>query len=329
MSTATLTRPGTALDIQTMSPSMEVEIAGIKFQNPVMSASGCFGWGEEYARFFDLRRLGALCGKAVTPRPRLGNPYVRIAETPGGMLNAIGLQNPGIDGFLSTILPRVRELEIPILVNISANSLQEYVDLCGTLSQQDGVTAIELNLSCPNVGRGGAEFCVVPEAVTETVGACRKVCGVPLIPKLSPNTTDIVALARAAEAAGADAVSLINTLVGMAIDIDRQAPLLGNKTGGLSGPAVKPIALRMVYEVSGAVSIPVIGIGGITTWRDVVEFLMAGATAVQIGTANFFNPVAIPEAIDGLERWLKQREIADVRQIIGVARKNAPGPSAH
>lgn len=329
MSAATLARPEALPEIRTMSPSLEVEIAGIKLQNPVMSASGCFGWGEEYARFYDLRRLGALCGKAVTPRPRPGNPHVRIAETPGGMLNAIGLQNPGIEGFLSTILPRVRELEIPILVNVSANSLQEYVDLCGTLSQQDGVTAIELNLSCPNVGRGGAEFCVVPEAVSETVGACRKVCRVPLIPKLSPNTTDIVALARAAEAAGADAVSVINTLVGMAIDIDRQAPLLGNRTGGLSGPAIKPVALRMVYEVSGALSIPVIGIGGITTWRDVVEFLMAGATAVQIGTANFFNPVAIPEAIDGLEQWLREREIPDVRQIIGVARKNAPGPAAH
>ena len=302
-------------------PSLAVEIAGIRFQNPVMSASGCFGWGEEYARFFDLRCLGALVGKAVTPRPRPGNPRTRIAETPAGMLNAIGLQNPGVEGFLETILPRVRELGVPVLVNVSANSLQEYVDLCGVLSTQAGVTAIELNLSCPNVGRGGAEFCVVPEAVGETVAACRAVCRVPLIPKLSPNTTDIVALARAAEAAGADAVSLINTVVGMAIDIDRRAPVLGNRTGGLSGPAVKPIALRMVYEVAGAVSIPVIGIGGITTWRDVVEFLMAGATAVQIGTASFFNPVAIPEAIQGLETWLRAQGIADVNEIIGAARQ--------
>ncbi len=302
-------------------PSLEVELAGMKLKNPVMSASGCFGWGEEYARFFDLNRMGALVGKAVTPRPRPGNPDVRIAETPAGMLNAIGLQNPGPEGFLNQILPRVRLLDLPVWVNVSANSLQEYVDLCDLLSQADGVSAIELNLSCPNVGRGGAEFCVVQEAVRETVSACRKVCRVPLIPKLSPNTTDVVALARAAEEAGADAVSLINTLVGMAIDIDRRRPVLGNQTGGLSGPAVKPIALRMVYEVSGAISIPVVGIGGIACWQDAVEFLMAGAAAVQVGTANFFNPTAIPEVIDGLENWLREKQIGDVREIIGVARQ--------
>ena len=313
MSLTTETPPATA-------PKLGVEIAGMALKNPVMSASGCFGWGEEYARFFDLSRLGALVGKAVTPRPRPGNPHVRIAETPAGMLNAIGLQNPGIEGFLSTILPRVRELGVPIWVNVSANSIQEYVDLCGTLSVQEGVSAIELNLSCPNVGRGGAEFCVVPEAVAETVGACRAVCRVPLIPKLSPNTTNIVALALAAEEAGADAVSLINTLVGMAIDIDHRRPVLGNRTGGLSGPAVKPVALRMVYEVVGAVNIPVIGIGGIAHWRDAVEFLIAGATAVQVGTANFMNPLAIPQILDGLETWLQEKGIADVREIIGAAR---------
>jgi dihydroorotate dehydrogenase (NAD+) catalytic subunit len=310
-------------------PNLEVTLAGMRLKNPVMSASGCFGWGEEYARFWDLRRMGALVGKAVTPRPRPGNPDVRIAETPAGMLNAIGLQNPGPDGFLNTILPRVRKLEIPIWVNVSANSLQEYVDLCDLLSRAEGVSAIELNLSCPNVGRGGAEFCVVPEAVSETVSACRKVCRVPLIPKLSPNTTDVVALARAAEEAGADAVSLINTVVGMAIDIERRRPVLGNTTGGLSGPAVKPIALRMVYEVAGAVSIPVVGIGGISCWQDAVEFLMAGAAAVQVGTASFFNPTAIPEVIDGLEAWLREKGIADVREIIGVARaapKASPTP---
>jgi dihydroorotate dehydrogenase (NAD+) catalytic subunit len=297
-----------------------VEIAGMRLKNPVMSASGCFGWGEEYARFWDLNQMGALVGKAVTPRPRPGNPGQRIAETPAGMLNAIGLQNPGVEGFLSTILPRVRKLDLPVWVNVSANSLQEYVELCGTLSQAEGVAAIELNLSCPNVGRGGAEFCVTPAAVQETVSACREACRVPLIPKLSPNTTDIVGLARAAEAGGADAVSLINTLVGMAVDVERRRPVLGNRTGGMSGPAVKPIALRMVYEVAGAVSIPVVGIGGITGWRDALEFLMAGATAVQVGTANFFNPMAIPETIAGLERWLAEHGVADVREIIGAAR---------
>jgi dihydroorotate dehydrogenase (NAD+) catalytic subunit len=307
------------------APNLSVEIAGLTLKNPVMSASGCFGWGEEYARFFDLQRLGALVGKAVTPRPRPGNPHTRIAETPAGMLNAIGLQNPGVEGFLETILPRVREIGVPIWVNVSANSLQEYVDLCAVLSVQEGVSAIELNLSCPNVGRGGAEFCVVPEAVGETVSACRAVCRLPLIPKLSPNTTNIVALALAAEAAGADAVSMINTLVGMAIDIDHRRPVLGNRTGGLSGPAVKPVALRMVYEVCGAVSIPVIGIGGIATWRDAVEFLMAGATAVQVGTANFMNPLAIPQVLDGLEAWLREKQIADVREIIGAARPAQTG----
>jgi dihydroorotate dehydrogenase (NAD+) catalytic subunit len=301
-------------------PSLAVEIAGMRLKNPVMSASGCFGWGEEYARFFDLNRMGALVGKAVTPRPRSGNPDVRIAETPAGMLNAIGLQNPGLDGFLETILPRVRGLDLPVWVNVSANSIQEYVDLCAAISAAEGVAAIELNLSCPNVGRGGAEFCVTPEAVSETVAACRAACRVPLIPKLSPNTTDIVALALAAEEAGADAVSLINTLVGMAIDIERRRPMLGNRTGGLSGPAVKPVALRMVYEVAGAVSVPVVGIGGISSWRDAVEFMMAGATAIQVGTANFFNPLAIPEILQGLEDWLRDKGIADVREIIGAAR---------
>lgn len=303
-----------------MEPSMAVEIAGMRLQNPVMSASGCFGWGEEYARFYDLNRLGALVGKAVTPVPRPGNPGVRIAETPAGMLNAIGLQNPGVDGFFEKILPRVRQLTVPIWVNVSANSLEQYIELCERISQAEGVSAIELNLSCPNVGRGGAEFCVTPEAVKHTVSACKAVCKVPLIPKLSPNTTDIVALARAAEEAGADAVSMINTFVGMAIDVDRRRPVLGNRTGGMSGPAVKPVALRMVYEASAAVSIPVIGIGGISTWRDAVEFLMAGAAAVQVGTANFFNPVAIPEVIDGLQAWLREKGISDVREIIGAAR---------
>ena len=308
------------LNTQYPTPSLAVEIAGMRLKNPVMSASGCFGWGEEYARFWDLNRMGALVGKAVTPRPRPGNPGQRIAETPAGMLNAIGLQNPGVEGFLATILPRVRKLDLPVWVNVSANSLQEYVELCGTLSQAEGVAAIELNLSCPNVGRGGAEFCVTPAAVQETVSACREACRVPLIPKLSPNTTDIVGLARAAEAGGADAVSLINTLVGMAVDVERRRPVLGNRTGGMSGPAVKPIALRMVYEVAGAVSIPVVGIGGITGWRDALEFLMAGATAVQVGTANFFNPMAIPDTIAGLERWLAEHGVADVREIIGAAR---------
>lgn len=305
---------------QSARPNLSVTVAGMELKNPVMPASGCFGWGEEYARFFDLTDMGALVGKAVTPRPRPGNAGVRIVETPSGMLNAIGLQNPGPEAFLRDVLPRVRELGIPIWVNVSANALQEYVDLCGLISSQPGVSAIELNLSCPNVGRGHAEFCVTPEAVMETVSACRPVCRTPLIPKLSPNTTDITALARAAEAAGADALSMINTFVGMVIDIDKRRPVLGNRTGGMSGPAVRPIAVRMVYEVAGAVSIPIIGIGGISTWRDALEFLMAGATAVQVGTASFFNPRAIPEVIQGLETWMVDHGVANIREVIGAAR---------
>jgi dihydroorotate dehydrogenase (NAD+) catalytic subunit len=309
-----------AAPIPSTSVRLAVDLCGLRLANPVMSASGCFGWGEEYALFFDLRMMGALVGKAVTPRARPGNPKQRIAETPAGMLNAIGLQNPGVEGFLNRILPRVRELGIPIIVNVSANSLEEYVRLVERLSRAEGVSAVELNLSCPNVGRGGAEFCVVPAAVEETVAACRAVCGVPLIPKLSPNTTDVVALALAAQEAGADAISLINTVVGMAIDIDQRRPVLGNRTGGLSGPAIKPIALRMVYETAGAVRIPIIGIGGISCWQDAVEFLMAGATAVQVGTANFYNPRAIPEVLTGLRDWLAREGISDVREIVGIAR---------
>lgn len=302
-------------------PSLAVEVAGLRLKNPVMPASGCFGWGEEYARFYDLNKLGALVGKAVTPRPRPGNHGVRITETPGGMLNAIGLQNPGIEGFKEQILPRVRQLSIPVIVNVSANSIEEYARLTRELTEAGGIAAIELNLSCPNVGRGGAEFCVNPQAVHETVTACRRETTLPLIPKLSPNVTDIVGLARAAKEAGADAVSLINTLVGMAVDVERRAPILGNRTGGLSGPAVKPVALRMVYEVAAAVDIPILGIGGIATARDAVEFLMAGATAVQVGTANFFNPRACPEIIAGLSDWLRDHNITDVRQIVRAAHR--------
>ena len=301
------------------APSLAVQIGPLELRNPVMPASGCFGWGEEFAQFYDLNLLGALVGKAVTPLPRQGSAGQRILETPGGMLNAIGLQNPGPDAFVETILPRVTTLDLPIIVNVSAFSLEEYVALVERLGQTEGVDAIELNLSCPNAGRDDASFSVTPEAVHEVVAACRKVLTKPLIPKLSPNTTDIAALAKAAEEAGADAVSLINTLVGMAIDIEHRRPFLGNVTGGLSGPAVKPIALAMVYEVVGAVKIPVIGIGGITTWRDALEFLMAGATAVQVGTANFVNPRACPEIIEGLSGWLVEHNVSDIRQIIGAA----------
>jgi dihydroorotate dehydrogenase (NAD+) catalytic subunit len=284
-----------------------------------MTASGCFGWGEAYERFFDLNRLGALVGKAITRRPRPGNPDERICETPAGMLNAIGLQNTGVDDFLERILPRLRNLTCPVVANISGTSIDDYAHLARVLSAAEGVGAIEINVSCPNVGRGGIEFCVEPAAVAEVVAAVREATPRTVICKLSPNVTDIVAIARAAEAAGADALSLINTLVGMAIHVSERRPVLGNRTGGLSGPAVKPIALRMVYEVSQSVAIPVIGIGGIATASDALEFLMAGASAIQVGTANFVNPMACPQMIDGLREFCEREGIADLQEIIGAA----------
>jgi dihydroorotate dehydrogenase (NAD+) catalytic subunit len=300
-------------------PSLAVTIGRLALKNPVMTASGCFGWGEAYERFFDLNRLGALVGKAITRQPRPGNPGTRICETPAGMLNAIGLQNTGIDDFTAQILPRLRSFSCPIVANISGASVEDYAFLARRLSEAAGVAAIEINVSCPNVGRGGVEFCVEPGAVAEVVAAVRRETERTVICKLSPNVTDIVAIARAAEAAGADAVSLINTLVGMAIDVKRRRPLLGNSTGGLSGPAVKPVALRMVYEVARVVRVPVIGIGGIASVEDALQFLMAGATAVQVGTANFFNPMACPQIIDGLDACCRAEGIADIRDLIGAA----------
>jgi dihydroorotate dehydrogenase (NAD+) catalytic subunit len=306
---------------------MGVRIGDIEMKNPVMTASGCFGWGEEYRRFFDLNRLGALVGKAITPQPRPGNPDVRITETAGGMLNAIGLQNPGLDGFLETILPRLQDLECPIIANISADSVAGFARLAEALSGEEKVTGIEINVSCPNVGRGGVEFCVEPQTVAEVVSAVRRATSRTVICKLSPNVTDIVAIARAAEGAGADAVSLINTLVGLALNVHTRRPILGNGTGGLSGPAVKPIALRMVAEVAAAVRIPVIGIGGIATATDALEFLIAGASAIQVGTANFFNPMACPEIIDGLRDFLAEQGIADIHELIGTLQP--PSARAH
>lgn len=299
-------------------PSLAVSLGRLRLANPVMTASGCFGWGESYARFFDLNRLGALVGKAITRQPRPGNPGTRICETPAGMLNAIGLQNTGVDDFRERILPRLRELSCPIVANVSGTSVADYAFLARELSIE-GVAAIEINVSCPNVGRGGVEFCVEPGAVAEVVAAVRRETEHFVICKLSPNVTDVAAIARAAEGAGADAVSLINTLVGMAIDVRRRRPVLGNRTGGLSGPAVKPIALRMVYDVARAVSIPVIGIGGIATAEDAIQFLMAGAAAVQVGTANFVNPTACPQIIDGLVAYCLAEGLSSITEIIGAA----------
>ena len=295
---------------------LSVNIAGISLKNPVIAASGTFGFGREYSSYFDLSRLGGIAVKGLTLRPRKGNPPPRIAETPAGILNSVGLQNPGVHAFIRDEIPFLRRYDTAIIANASGNTVEEYEEMVRILSDAD-VDAIELNLSCPNVKEGCMVFGSSASGIAQVVSRARKLCRKPLIVKLTPNVTDICELARAAEAAGADAVSLINTLLGMAIDARTRRPVLGNITGGLSGPAVKPIALRMVYEVSRAVKIPVIGMGGITTGTDVVEFLLAGASAVMIGTAGFVNPYAWVEAIDGLETYMLENGVRSVSELIG------------
>jgi dihydroorotate dehydrogenase (NAD+) catalytic subunit len=310
-------RSGVATREPVERPSLEVEIGRLRLQNPVMSASGCFGWGAEYAPFFDLNRLGALVGKAVTIRPRRGNPGVRIAETPAGMLNAIGLQNDGLDAWLTKTLPRLEGLSCAVIANLSATSVAEYAALARAMHAAPRVDGLEINVSCPNVGRDGVDFCVEPDSVGAVVRAVRAETDKTVICKLSPNVTDIVSIALSAEAAGADGLSVVNTFIGMAVNVEARRPVLANVTGGLSGPCIKPIALRMVYEVASAVGVPVIGIGGITTARDALEFLIAGATAIQVGTANFTNPLTCPQIIVGIEDYLSRHGYADVRQVIG------------
>ncbi len=281
--------------------NLEINIAGIKLKNPVIAASGCFGFGREYSRYFDLNRLGGIAVKGLTKLARKGNPPPRIAETPSGILNSVGLQNPGVKTFIEKEIPFLRSYGIAIIANASGNTIEDYEYMVEILSSAD-VDGIELNLSCPNVKEGCMSFGSTSNGVFEVVSRVKKKAGKPLIVKLTPNVTDITEIARAAETAGADSVSLINTLLGMAIDAKTKRPILGNVTGGLSGPAVKPIALRMVYQVSKAVKIPIIGMGGISNGTDAVEFLLAGASAVMLGTAGFVNPMAWVETIEGLEK---------------------------
>jgi len=298
-------------------PNLAVNLAGIAMRNPVMTASGTCGYGREYLAFYDVNELGAIVVKGLTREPRLGNPVPRIAETPAGILNAIGLQNPGLDVFIREEIPYFKELTVPVIVNIAGNTVDDYRTLAAALDKAGGIAALEVNISCPNVKKGGMAFGTDPDAAYEAVRAVRQETGLPVIAKLSPNVASIAAIAKSVEAAGADAVSLINTLVGMAIDIKTRRPVLGNTIGGLSGPAVKPVALRMVWEVSRAVQVPVIGMGGISTAADAIEFLLAGATAVAIGTANFVNPRAPVDIIDGIGRYLAENGIADVKELIG------------
>ncbi len=298
-------------------PDLRVTIGGLELPNPVMTASGTFGYGEEFASYVNLHRLGAVVVKGISLQPRAGNPPPRIVETACGMLNAIGLENVGVDRFLSEKLPYLRRANARVVVNVLGDSIDDYRALAERLSDAEGISALEINISCPNVKKGGVAFgtdAKMARAVTEAV---RNATRLPVIVKLSPNVTDITAIASAAADGGADAVSLINTLLGMAIDIRSRRPRLANVVGGLSGPAVKPVALRMVWQVARTVSIPVVGIGGITSAEDAIEFLIAGATAVEVGTANFINPRATEEILAGLIAYLKEHRLASVRELIG------------
>ena len=299
-----------------MSDLLSINLAGIPMKNPLMTASGTFGFGEEFADFLELSQVGAIVVKGLTREPRRGNAGRRIAETPSGMLNCIGLQNPGIEVFLRETLPRIRRYGAPIIANINGNVVDDYAFLAEALDDS-GVAGIEVNISCPNTQHGCMAFGVVPETAATVTAAVKKRTKLPVIVKLSPNVTDITVIAKAVEEAGADAVSLINTLVGMAIDTRTWKPVLGNVVGGLSGPAVKPVALRMVWQTAQAVKIPVIGMGGIATANDAVEFFLAGAQAVAIGAANFVNPYSIRDVAAGLTTYLESRGLAHVDQLVG------------
>ncbi|MCK5540265.1 MAG: dihydroorotate dehydrogenase [Deltaproteobacteria bacterium] len=301
---------------------LKVEIApGVILKNPVLTASGTFGYGREYAPYFDIAKLGAIVTKGLSLQPKTGNPGVRITETACGMLNSIGLENIGVEKFLADELPILRKLDATVIVNIFGNNQSDYTALAAKLDGVTGIAALEINISCPNVKAGGIQFGTDPQAAAKLIAAVRKKTSLPLITKLSPNVSDIVAIAKAVEEAGSDSLSLINTLLGMAIDLDRKRPILGNVTGGLSGPAIKPVALRMVYQVAQAVSIPIIGIGGITSARDALEFLLAGASAIEIGTANFINPQTAIEIVEGIENYLKGQKCAKITDFIGKLEK--------
>ena len=295
---------------------LNTKIGSLELKNPVMTASGTFGYGTEYADFMDINRLGAIIVKGTTLNPRQGNPYPRMAETPSGMLNAVGLQNKGVDYFVDHIYPEVRKFQTNVIVNVSGSSIEDYAQCASIINTLDDIPAIELNISCPNVKQGALQFGQDPKVLEEVTKEIKAHAKQPVIMKLSPNVTSIKDMALAAEAGGADAISLINTLIGMKIDIYRKKFVLANRTGGFSGPAVKPVAVRMVYEASHAVKIPVIGMGGIATGEDAVEFLMAGATAVSVGTANFAEPRSTENVIKGIEDYMISQKIDDIKDIV-------------
>jgi dihydroorotate dehydrogenase (NAD+) catalytic subunit len=296
---------------------LSVNIGQLSLSNPVMTASGTFGYGKEFADFIDLSKLGGIIVKGTTLHHREGNPYPRMAETPSGMLNAVGLQNKGVDYFIEHIYPEIKDIQSRMIVNVSGSAVEDYVATAEKINELEQIPAIELNISCPNVKQGGMAFGVSAKGCSEVVKAVREVYKKTLIVKLSPNVTDITEIARAAEASGADSVSLINTLLGMAIDAEKRRPLLSTVTGGMCGAAVKPIALRMVWQTAKAVKIPVVGLGGIMNWRDAVEFLLAGATAIEIGTANFIDPTVTVKVAEGINAYLDRHGFKSVREIIG------------
>lgn len=296
---------------------LSVKIGSLTLKNPVMTASGTFGYGEEFADFIDLSRLGGIIVKGTTLNARQGNPYPRMVETPSGMLNAVGLQNKGVDYFKENIYPRIKDIDTNIIVNVSGASVDDYVGVAERLNDLDKVPAIEVNISCPNVKQGGMAFGTTCSGAESVVSAVRKAWDRTMIVKLSPNVTDIAEIARAAESAGADAVSLTNTFLGMAIDVEKRRPYLSTITGGLSGACIRPIAVRMVWQVAKAVNIPVVGLGGIMNGRDAIEFMLAGATAIQMGTANFIDPQATVKAVDYIEDYMKRHGIERVTDLIG------------
>ena len=306
--------------MNTENITLNVNIGGIQMRNPVMTASGTFGYGSEYADFVDLNRLGAVVVKGVTSVPWPGNPMNRIMETPSGMLNAIGLQNVGVDGFISEKLPYLNEFDVPVIVNVCGKTVEEYLLVVEKLNNVDGVAGVELNISCPNLDCGGMSFGVDPTLAHQLVSKVREKTDLPLLVKLSPNVTDITVIARAVEDGGADALSAINTLLGMAINAKTREPEIANVTGGLSGPAIKPVALRLVWEVYKSVSLPIVGMGGIMNGTDAVEFFIAGASAIAVGTANFINPQASIEVVDGIGDYLEKMEMTSVKELVGSLR---------
>lgn len=296
---------------------LSVKIGQLQMKNPVMTASGTFGYGEEYADFIDITKIGGIIVKGTTLHKREGNPYPRMAETPSGMLNAVGLQNKGVDYFVEHIYPHIKDIDTQMIVNVSGSAIEDYVATAARMNELEKIPAIELNISCPNVKQGGMAFGVTTKGAEEVTRAVREVYHKTLIVKLSPNVTSIADIAKAAEQGGADSVSLINTLLGMAIDAEKRKPLLSTVTGGMSGAAVKPIALRMVWQVAQAVKIPVIGLGGIMNWRDAVEFILAGASAIQIGTANFIDPTITLKVVEGINDYLDRHGFASVADLVG------------